>query len=187
MASSRVEQYKIVWPGPLNIFISVIVPRKRSKGLFTIGETFHHLKPIGFWWATDRCHRCIIGFGTVFVSPNIRYSFGCSFDCVLCQTSEEETVDHLFLNCQFSRDCWNSIGVAIQNDTVVLQAVRQIKDQAHPSFMLTIILMCWSIWTVRNDLIFNGVQPSVPRAKEIYKKRDEDFISKGKGKAISIF
>ncbi|KAG0515218.1 hypothetical protein BDA96_10G259800, partial [Sorghum bicolor] len=28
-------------------------------------------------------------------------------------------------------------------------------------FIVAIILMCWSIWTPKNDLIFNGDQPTV--------------------------
>jgi hypothetical protein len=99
-----------------------------------------------------------------------------------------ETVDHLFLNCHFSRDCWNSIGIAIQNDVTILQAVQQIKDQAYPSFfMLTIILMCWSIWIVRNDLIFKGIQPSVVRAKEIYRKEMKILSLRAKAKLSHSF
>jgi hypothetical protein len=34
-----------------------------------------------------------------------------------------------------------------------------------PFFMDIIILMAWSIWTIRNDWIFNGIDPSVERCK----------------------
>ena len=111
-----------------------------------------------------------------------------SFECVLCQNSEEETVHRLFLNCQFSRDCWNSIGITIQNEAFVPQAIQQIKDQAHPSFfMQTIILLCWSIWTVRNDLIFKGAYPSVARVKEIYKKEMKILSLRAKAKFSQTF
>jgi len=36
--------------------------------------------------------------------------------------------------------------------------------------MEVIVTMCWSIWSVRNDAIFNGVPPSVQRCKLIFMK-----------------
>jgi len=36
-----------------------------------------------------------------------------SFDCVLCDSSVEEEVDHLFLRCDFAKACWNLVGLTI--------------------------------------------------------------------------
>jgi hypothetical protein len=34
-----------------------------------------------------------------------------SYNCVLCNLSEEETVDHLFMYCPFARDCWDLLNI----------------------------------------------------------------------------
>jgi hypothetical protein len=81
-----------------------------------------------------------------------------SFDCALCQDATEETMEHLFLGCTFATECWNQISITIQSQDNIFTTIQQIKSQAHPHFfMLVAILMCWSIWTARNDLIFKGV------------------------------
>jgi hypothetical protein len=36
--------------------------------------------------------------------------------------------------------------------------------------MEIIVTMCWSIWSVRNEAIFNDVPPSLHRCKTIFKK-----------------
>jgi hypothetical protein len=94
-----------------------------------------------------------------------------SYNSVLCQLSFEETTQHLFIDCQFSKDCWNLIGISFQTNSDIMDAINHIRDQSHPSFFMAIaILMCWSIWIVRNDFIFKGVQPNINMAKEVLKK-----------------
>jgi 5-methylcytosine-specific restriction endonuclease McrA len=34
-----------------------------------------------------------------------------SYNCVLCNLSEEETVDHLFMYCPFARDRWDLLNI----------------------------------------------------------------------------
>ena len=47
----------------------------------------------------------------------------------------------------------------------------QIRDQTHPNFFLmAAVMMCWGVWTVRNDLIFKGIQPIVESVQEIFRK-----------------
>lgn len=66
-----------------------------------------------------------------------------SYNCVLCQTNTKETVEHLFLGCQFAKDCWNSIGILLQNVNDIFSAVDQVRAQSYPKFFLMIaILMC---------------------------------------------
>jgi hypothetical protein len=51
----------------------------------------------------------------------------------------------------------------------ILQAVEQIRDQVNQNFfMMLVILMCWAIWTTRNDRIFKGIPPNVTRAKAVF-------------------
>jgi len=94
-----------------------------------------------------------------------------SYNCVLCQNTVEESTQHLFLSCQFAKDCWNLIGIAIQTDNDVFTAINQIRDQSHPVFfMAVIILMCWAIWTARNDVIFKRTPASFLSVKALFLK-----------------
>lgn len=78
-----------------------------------------------------------------------------TYTCVLCLHSIEETTEHLFLQCQFAKECWSLLGITIQADQNNIEADDQIKDQSHPNFLMMVtILMCWTSWSVRNDLIF---------------------------------
>ena len=36
-----------------------------------------------------------------------------SYNCVLCNNSVEETLEHLFLHCNFARQCWNILGIVV--------------------------------------------------------------------------
>jgi hypothetical protein len=94
-----------------------------------------------------------------------------SFDCVFCVNSVEETCQHLFLQCPFASQCWPIIQIEAPISTMFPEASTQIKDQMQSQFfMATTILMCWSIWTARNKLIFEGVQPSIPAVKLSFQK-----------------
>lgn len=94
-----------------------------------------------------------------------------SYNCVLCMSSPEETVRHLFLDCPFARQCWQFIQVDIPLSSSFPEVSEQIRDQIQTRFfMVAIILICWTIWSSRNKLIFDGILPSVPRAKEIFQK-----------------
>jgi hypothetical protein len=86
-----------------------------------------------------------------------------SYTCALCNSLVEETLKHLFLNCPFAAHCWNLIQVDIPLQSSFPDIVDQIKDQHNsPFFMEAIILLAWTIWTARNDLIFKGIQISIP-------------------------
>jgi hypothetical protein len=38
-----------------------------------------------------------------------------------------------------------------------------------PFFMEIIIIMCWSIWTVRNNLIFRGEEATTQKCKYVFR------------------
>ena len=111
-----------------------------------------------------------------------------SYDCVLCQTASKETVDHLFLGCQFAKDCWNLIGITIQADHDIYAAIDQIRDQSHPAFFLMMaVLMCWSIWTARKDLVFKGVPPSSSMVKAMFTKEMKILSLRAKARLSQTF
>lgn len=94
-----------------------------------------------------------------------------SYYCALCNCLTEETVDHLFADCAFARMCWNTINVEIPLGEGFPELAEQVKAQIHsPFFMETIILLCWAIWMIRNDLIFSGVQPDLQSCRRRFTK-----------------
>ena len=93
------------------------------------------------------------------------------YNCELCLFQREETITHLFLRCPFAKSCWNIIGINAPHTDYPLVVVQRIRRQLRvPFYMEIIILMIWSIWTVRNNWIFNNQDPSLQacRAKFIY-------------------
>jgi hypothetical protein len=64
-------------------------------------------------------------------------------------------VDHLFMECSFARNCWSLLGLTIISQPDAYQRIQSLKTQLNVSFfMKVIVLMCWSIWIARNDVIF---------------------------------
>jgi hypothetical protein len=53
--------------------------------------------------------------------------------------------------------------------------------------MMVAILMCWAIWTVRNDLIFKNLKPQIQAAKEIFRKELKLLNLRAKARVSLIF
>jgi hypothetical protein len=76
----------------------------------------------------------------------------------------------------------------IQSGSDILEAVMQIRDQTHPNFFLmAAILLCWGIWTVRNDLIFKGIRPRVESVQEIFRKEMKILSLRAKARFTHTF
>jgi hypothetical protein len=73
-----------------------------------------------------------------------------SYNCALYSNSFEETVEHLFLQCDFARECWNLVGVTVPQSQDPFQVLEVVRAQLNvPFFMEIIFIMSWRIWTVR--------------------------------------
>jgi len=84
------------------------------------------------------------------------------YTCVLCNSSIEETLTHLLLECNFAQQCWAILNLQVDLDADPFQILQQFKDQLGvPFFMEIIILMSWALWITRNDLIFRQINPAV--------------------------
>lgn len=95
----------------------------------------------------------------------------CHYNCVLCLATIEETMEHLFLQCPFAQQCWDILNLQIANPQDPISTPESFKIQLNlPFFMDIVIIMCWCIWMARNDLIFRGIQPSVPHCKDLLRK-----------------
>jgi hypothetical protein len=63
----------------------------------------------------------------------------------------------------------------------IFQIKESIQSQLPaPFFMDVIIIMCWAIWSSRNDKIFKGFDNSIRCCKEIFKKEFVQVILKVK-------
>jgi hypothetical protein len=82
----------------------------------------------------------------------------------------EETVEHLFLDCELAKACWGKIGLTVDSSLNPLQIFQSFRLQLGVAFFMeVIIVMSWSIWTLRNDVIFRGIPASTLRGAEIFK------------------
>jgi hypothetical protein len=80
-----------------------------------------------------------------------------SYYCALCNELIEETSHHLFVDCAFARMCWDIIGIQITADSHFPELTAMMRTQLNSCFFMeSIILLCWTIWTAKNDLVFRG-------------------------------
>jgi hypothetical protein len=94
-----------------------------------------------------------------------------SYECELCTSGEEETLELLFLTCPFATACWNLIKLHVPLQVSVFDAIDSFKGQLHTPISLDIIiLLCWAICTSRNDVIFQNNHVSISSTRAIFKK-----------------
>jgi hypothetical protein len=87
------------------------------------------------------------------------------YDCVLYVLCVEETLYHLFLNCTFAHNSWSPLNLNIPPGDP-FDVLLSFQNQLNVSFFMDIIiLMSWSIWMARNDLVFQGQQPNLQSVK----------------------
>lgn len=93
-----------------------------------------------------------------------------NYNCVLRTQNVEETVLRLFLDCPFSKQCWSMFNLRVISRSSGFQVMESFIGQlAKPLFMEIIIIMCWSIWSVRNAYIFENEVPTVQNCKAAFK------------------
>ena len=85
-----------------------------------------------------------------------------NYTCMFCQNPPEETVEHLFYSCTFSRRCWDKVGMLWPSSGNRLTLIHAGKEGWRlPLFMDIFLLAAWSLWKERNNKHFRGVTPSV--------------------------
>lgn len=88
------------------------------------------------------------------------YNVGDDLTCLLCGQTEED-VDHMILNCPFSKYCWSKLGMNPEHHTTRLTWLETAERNWHkPMFMETFLQASWSIWKERNDKLFRNISPS---------------------------
>lgn len=94
-----------------------------------------------------------------------------SYKCVLCNHNVEETLEHLFLQCPFSIQCWQILQLHIVSPQDPLQSLEILRIQLNvPFFMDIIIIMSWCIWMSRTDLIFRSILSSIHNCRSLFQK-----------------
>ncbi|XP_066334538.1 uncharacterized protein [Miscanthus floridulus] len=140
-----------------------------------MGHTQHHTS-IQWIWKTPCQPKHKLFFWLVLKdrlsTRNIlrrRNMFLPSYNCVLCGLETEETVQHLFLQCQFAKECWHILQIHIPSDVDFPEVMHFLRDALQSQFyMAAIILMSWAIWTSRSACIFNGLVPSVDYSRSTF-------------------
>jgi hypothetical protein len=81
--------------------------------------------------------------------------------CVMCDSGEVETIDHLFFDCDFAKECWNIIHIDWDAPLSLLDRFIQARS-AHniPFFAEATLIAAWELWKVRNNKIFQRRDPS---------------------------
>ena len=81
--------------------------------------------------------------------------------CVMCDSGEEETIDHLFFDCAFAKECWATKHIDWDVSLPLLDRFTQARS-AHtiPFFTEAALIAAWELWKVRNDKIFQRRAPS---------------------------
>ena len=103
-----------------------------------------------------------------------------SYNCVLCSSQVEESRFHLFLDCLFAQRCWEILGLQI-NDNDPLRIIEDFNNQLNIPFALeVIIIMTWSIWMARNDLIFKNIAASLISVRSRFKVEFALFVLRAK-------
>jgi hypothetical protein len=95
---------------------------------------------------------------------------GCT-KCVFC--GEQETIEHLFISCPLAKLVWRAVNFTfdLPPPTNIINLfgnwLNGVDRQSKASIRIGVSALCWSIWRVRNDIIFNK-KPSFHFLQVIY-------------------
>jgi hypothetical protein len=75
----------------------------------------------------------------------------------MCSRGSEETVKHLFFECEFAQNCWMALHIVWDLALPVVDMIEQQRSQ-FPSdcYMEVIMIAAWVIWIHQNYFIFNN-------------------------------
>jgi len=85
--------------------------------------------------------------------------------CMMCNSGQDETIEHLFFECQFAQECWQKIDINWVLSRNIMDRLHQastILDRLHqaatihniPCFTEAAIIASWELWKLRNDKVF---------------------------------
>jgi hypothetical protein len=87
-----------------------------------------------------------------------------NYNCVLCVSGSEETLVNLFFSCSFSQWCWRFVGInwdlSLMTSDMIIAGRRLFHSRI---FREMSMVACWSIWRLRNEIIFDNGTLSLSR------------------------
>jgi hypothetical protein len=105
--------------------------------------------------------------------------------CIMCR---EETLKHLFFECEFAQSCWTALHIVWDLSLSVLDMVEEHRRDFQYSCYIEVIMLAtrliwmeWSIWIYRNKFIFKTGQDSLP----LWKKELRELLLLWKQRAKS--
>jgi hypothetical protein len=93
--------------------------------------------------------------------------------CRLFEDGLLETRDRLFWNCKFSKQCWQSINIALEDNLDLPQLIATARSNFNRPFFFEVFAT--ASWKQMNALIFDNATPTV-RAWFFSFKRDLSFF-----------
>ena len=89
------------------------------------------------------------------------------FNCVLCNSGVEETIEHLIFTCPFSSSCWVKVGIAWNMNRSRIDAIQTARRSFKGELFFEIVgIVAWNIWKERNNYIFRHIPPSLAAWRE---------------------
>jgi hypothetical protein len=127
------------------------------------------IKVFGWFLLSDRLNTCNM-------LSRRHYNIGDNLDCLLCNQRVEETVEHLFFGCTFSRSCWHLLGIHWPTQGNRLDMISHLKMRHGRKMIMDIFLVAaWSLWKERNNNYFRHVTPTVASWRTRFKKDFSDI------------
>ena len=115
--------------------------------------------------ATEKFYLFMQSF-SIFTKDNIaKRNWQGSKQCVFCQ--HDETITHLFFQCEFARSIWSAIQIAsnLYPPSSVANIFGNWLNGVHKRFKQLIreaaLAVIWPLWLCRNDKVFNDKNVSV--------------------------
>jgi hypothetical protein len=125
--SQQHEQWSYIW-GDANFSLS-----KYYK--FCFREIEPHPSFNWIWKAKNTAKLKVFCWLLLSDRPNTRnmlkrrnYAISSIYNCLLCTSPPEETVEHLFFHCHFSSSCWSAIGIQWPVQNSRLHIVHTIRN-----------------------------------------------------------
>jgi len=102
--------------------------------------------------------------------------------CVVCETREDETIEHIFFTCPFASQCWASINF-VWDHSINLQDrfIQARQSHGHSFFTEASLIAAWKIWKMHNDKVFKRREPC--QARWLYNFKNQCFLRSVRFKA----
>ncbi|KAM6571614.1 hypothetical protein CsatA_015694 [Cannabis sativa] len=149
---------------------------KEATGFYSVKSAYKHIQDSKGNWANDEGTTFWKKYWKIKVPPKVlHFAWRALTDClgtrvqlqikhvpvaticVFCNDAAETTL-HLFVECPFSKSCWNRSAVSLPNSdcTSFFDWFSAIWSRHGGSFIEEILMVSWSIWKARNDIIWNN-------------------------------